>query len=101
MRTTPLFIKLMNSGRQREVQSLEIRAKCICFCLTAEMQASWLHAQVEERLAKQAQEAGGSFERGELSLSSIRQEELLTEDGGSSGGETETERCCRWWSICQ
>ena len=46
---------------------------------------------MEEQLAKQAQEAGGSFERGELSLSSARQEELLTEDGGSSEGEIEVE----------
>ena len=45
---------------------------------------------MEERLAKRAQEAGGSFERGELSLSSARQEELLTEDGGLEG-ETEAE----------
>jgi len=43
-------------------------------------------------LARLAQEAGGSFERGELSLSSSRQEEMLTEAGGVSPPEgTEAE----------
>jgi len=50
-----------------------------------------MRLQVEERLAKQAREAGGSFERGELSLSSSRQEEMLTEDVGVPLGEAEPE----------
>ena len=34
---------------------------------------------MEDELSREAEEAGGSFERGELSLSSNRQEEILAE----------------------
>jgi hypothetical protein len=47
---------------------------------------------VEEQLARRAQEAGGSFERGDLSLSSSRQEEMLTESGQVSPEGLEDER---------
>lgn len=50
--------------------------------------------QVEEKLSKEAREAGDRFEKGELSLSSGRQEEMLAhgptqEDGGQTENRAE------------
>ena len=46
-------------------------------------------------LSREAEEAGDSFKRGELSLSSGRQEEMLAQDGGelhieADAGESES-----------
>ena len=45
---------------------------------------------MEEKLAREAQEAGDSFEKGELSLSSGRQEEILAQDAAPEA-DTETD----------
>lgn len=42
--------------------------------------------QVEEKLSKEAQEAGDRFQKGELSLSSGRQEEMLAHGATREGG---------------